>query len=231
MNNLTVLTISYGSLDLLDLMARSVRKTSDCDVLICDNKGDVNLSYPNVKIIKNKPSMTGGSNQHGESINRMLPSVKTPYVAIIESDMFVLPGWNDIGSYDAILSKKTDRLYHMCFAIMKTNIARQIDFRAGKNDKDRASGKSYPVKYDVGWQMSRIKDNVKLVNFVDCKSGAGIYFGSSFQSDEFHTDTGRCIACHCGRGSNIGGKSIRKGYDHPKKQLQRWKQIAEVLIK
>lgn len=232
MTSLTILTIAYGASDLLDLCVRSILAHTHPtpQILICDNKGEANIKHPQVEIIRNKPSLSGGSLQHGESINRLLPHVKTEWVAIIESDVVVLEGWNNIGNHDSILAQKGNGLYHICLALFKTDLVRGIDFRAGRNDKDRISNRSYDAKYDVGWRLSKVKFNARFMDFVDCKEGKGQYWGPEFQSDEFWLG-GKCIAGHLGRGSNIKGKRLRKGFKSPAQQKERWKKIAEELIK
>ena len=69
--------------------------------------------------------------------------------------------------------------------------------------------------------------DITLVDFVDCKSG-GVHF-NGLQSDEFHR-SGKCLCAHLGRGSNMKGKAIRKGYKHPVEQKTIWVDIAKNLI-
>jgi len=226
MSNLTVITVAYGAGDLLNLMIRSVKKTSSPRILICDTLG--NLKTKEAEVIQYKPSLLGGSNAHGESLNYLIKQVKTSHTAIIESDVVVFDGWNKIDNCDALLARKDKGLYHVCFAILKTDLIRGVDFRAGKNKAGRINNKSYGAKYDVGWQLGKVKLNVKPVDFVDCKTDKAVFF-KHFQGDEFHLD-GKCIAAHFGRGSNIGGKAIRKNFKSHSEQLKEWKQICEKLI-
>jgi hypothetical protein len=104
-----------------------------------------------------------------------------------------------------------------------------IDFRAGKDNT--RENRTYKPWEDVGWQIGeKIRlDQVKLLEFVDCKSGLGKFFNKDFQSDEFWLD-GEPVVAHFGRGSNVAGKAIRKGFEHPEKQLERWKETALKII-
>lgn len=239
MSDLTVLTVVENDKGLLDLMVRSLRKFSDTmpNLIICDNgrNGDVLSKYDkdsNIKIVQFNPGVTGGSNRHGYALNRIFPLVKTPKTAIVESDCIVLRnGWDTLESpHRIVASPKSAGLYHVCFMLFETRLLRGVDFRAGK-DGNRAN-RPYKAKEDVGWQVGSFvrEDELHAMEFRDCKTGTGKYFDDRFQSDEFWLD-GRPTVAHFGRGSNIGGKAVRKGFKSPKEQLIEWKKKAEEIIK
>lgn len=243
MTNLTILTVVENDKGLLDLMLRSVVKFTvpQPNIIICDqgNNGDLKTKYkyfPYLTVVENKPTMGGGSNRHGEGLNKIFNMVQTSRTAIIESDCVLTRFYWDIipGSKKAIMSKKGQHkglnLYHVCFAVFFTNDLNGIDFRPGT--KKNRSNRPYKMHEDVGWQIGKklLEEDIKIVDFIDCKSGQGQYFDASFQSDEFWTD-GQPIAAHFGRGSNIGGKAVRKGFKHPSEQLKEWIKVAEGIIK
>lgn len=253
MIDLTVVTVVENDAGLLDLMIRSVQKFTDPHphFIVCDNggNGDVLDKYrdlPNFDIFSHKPSLQGGSNRHGEGLNAAFERVTSSRFAVIESDCIVLKnGWDDVGfpKYKLLASKKDSAskpgrpIYHACFMVGSTRLLNHngtIDFRPGK-DGNR-SNRSYKPHEDVGWQLyDKIKigvssgQGVRPLKFVDCKSGEGQYFDSRFQSDEFWLD-GTAVAAHFGRGSNIGGKRVRKGFKHPSEQLVEWKKIANKIL-
>jgi hypothetical protein len=239
-SDLTVLSVVENDCGILDLMVRSIYKFTDPipKIILCNNGKDNLEKYTkdtNMTIVNNNPGLKGGSNRHGDALNKIFKMVTTKRTAIIESDCVVLcDGWNAT-NFKALAAKKDEKngkiLYHVCFMVFDTELLRDIDFRPG-TDKTRSSNKSYGSWEDVGW---RIKDrisskDVELLTFVDCKSGKGKCFGSQFQSDEFWLDD-KAIVAHFGRGSNISGKAIRKNFRHPREQLKEWKKIAEGIIK
>lgn len=243
MSNLTILTVVENDKGLLDLMLKSVAKFTkpQPNIIICDqgNNGDLVSKYkyyPHLTVVKNTPKLSGGSNRHGEGLNKIFNMVQTTSVAIVESDCIITRGLWDIIPHPgrAVMSKKAEHkgrsLYHICFAIFFTNDLRGVDFRPG-NNKNR-SNRPYKVHEDVGWQIgTKIKEeDVNLVEFVDCKSGKGKIFSSDFQSDEFWVN-GQPVAAHFGRGSNIGGKAVRKGFKHPSEQLKEWRKVAEEFLR
>lgn len=238
MSDLTVVTVAENDKGTLDLMLSSVVRFTQPvpNIIICDNgnNGDLGNKYahmPNVKVIKFMPSLKGGSNRHGEALNKIVPMVKTKRTAIVESDCIVLrKGWDNMYEQEVVAAPKAN-LYHIFFVLFETHVLNKIDFRPG--NKGNRSNRPYKAKEDVGWQMTQPINGskLKLLEFVDCKSGRGQIFDGRFQSDELWAD-GKAIVGHLGRGSNLGGKAIRKGFDHPKKQMTEWMSIAErVLIK
>jgi hypothetical protein len=248
-SGLTVCSVVYNDnkSGLFDLMVRSVEKFTDEELnfIICDNgKNDLKKykSRSNFKIIDNTKSKTRGSLQHGESLNLIFDLIETDRFAIIESDCIVLmKGWDKIWyPKNKLLSCEKNRipgrvLYHVCFLAGSAKMLRlgdKIDFRPGK-DNNRSS-RSYKPHEDVGWQLhDKMKKTGKIykLDFVDCKSGNGKYFDSSFQSDEFHDASGNVFVAHFGRGSNIAGKAVRKNFKHPAEQLKEWKLVAEDILK
>ena len=246
MSDLTVITVVENDCGLLDLMIKSVRKFTDPEprFIICDNgrNGDVLNKYrddPKITLFANSPKLSGGSNRHGDGLNAAFAFVETARFAIIESDCIVLSeDWDYIGfpTYKLTAAKKGELaghpFYHVCFMVGSTRLLKHngtVDFCPGR-DSNR-SNRPYKVHEDVGWQL-RLKvrpDQVNPLRFIDCKSGEGKYFDSSFQSDEFWRG-GEPVVAHFGRGSNLGGKAIRKGFKHPKEQLVEWKKIAQRLV-
>lgn len=246
MSDLTVITVVENDCGLIDLTIKSIKKFTDpCPrIIICDNgrNGEVLKQFasdPLITVFSHKPTMAGGSNRHGEGLNAAFQFVETPRVAIIESDCIVLQkDWDKLNfpKHKLLAAKKGELagqpFYHVCFLVASSRLLRHngvIDFRPGK-DNNR-SNRSYKAHEDVGWQLrSKVRaDEVELLEFVDCKSGKGLYFGPEFQSDEFWRN-GKAIVAHFGRGSNIGGKAIRKGFKHPKEQLKDWKKKAEEIL-
>lgn len=246
-DDLTVITVVENDKGLIDLMIKSVYKfTKETPkIIICDQGGNGNLldkyiSDPNITIIKNSPKLKGGSNRHGEGLNKIFPMVNTKRTAIIESDCILLSyHWDKLNLPDKkmIAAKKGELamhpFYHMCFLVFSTALLKfnkGIDFRPG-TDRNRCN-RAYKMHEDVGWIIKeKVRpDEIKELIFIDCKSGNGKFFDSSFQSDEIWNGEVPVLA-HFGRGSNIGGKSIKKGFKHPNEQLEEWKKIAEKLLR
>lgn len=244
MSDLTILTVVENDPGLYELMYRSVMAFTEFtpEFIVCHNSGHngadkKSLKYMlknNIKVVFNDPKFSGGSRRHGSGLYKILPMSKTKYTAIVESDVIIAHrDWYKIKPSCKIkASIKSPGLYHCCFLIFETELLRGMDFRPGANEKERAKISNYKPKHDVGWRLSEyIKDvNIDYTLFVDCKTGNGHYFDAGFQSDEFHDMSGKCIAAHMGRGSNLRGKSIRKGFRHPVKQKDEWKVIAERII-
>lgn len=237
-NDLTILTVTENNTGLFELMHSSVMAFTDFapKFIVCNNGGFLG-TQKNVSVVNGFPGeLKGGSNRHGYGLQRILPMVETKYTAIIESDMVVLDrSWYKIKPGCRVkTSVKQAGLYHCCFIVFETDLLKGMDFRPGNNDKERLNTINYKPKRDVGWRLHDYMDNeanIDYVMFVDCKSGKGKHFDSRFQSDEFHTLEGKCIAAHLGRGSNIGGKAIRKGFIHPKYQMVEWKKTATRIIR
>jgi len=245
-DNLTVISVVEHDRGLVDLMIKSVEKFTDPvpDFILCDNGDNGNLveryaGKSNVMIVKNTPALSGGSNRHGDGLNKIFPLVKTTRTAIVETDCIVLrKGWDklEFPTYKMLAAKKGEQagqpFYHVCFMVFSTGLLKHgngIDFRAGK-DSTRGN-RNYKLWEDVGWQIrDKVRiDQIKLLEFIDCKSGNGKFFNKDFQSDEFWLD-GEPVVAHFGRGSNVAGKAIRKGFEHPEKQLERWKETALKII-
>ena len=240
MEELTILTVVENDPGLFELMVKSVQKFTSCPVkfIVCDNSNGKNLNKAfavnaNIQIIRNNPKFLGGSRRHGDGLNKIMPLVQTKYTAIIESDMAILsPDWHKMDSKFKILAaEKQKGFYHICFMAFKTDLLKNVDFRPGTDDKDRASKNNFDITKDVGWRLSQTinEDEVDKMTFVDCKLGKGMLFDKTFQSDEFQKD-GKLIACHLGRGSNLSGKAVRKGFEHPIEQTKRWKAVIEKIL-
>jgi hypothetical protein len=243
MSNLTILTVVENDKGLLDLMLRSVAKFTQPqpNIIICDQGNNGNLIekykyYPYITIVQNTPTLSGGSNRHGQGLDKIFGMVKTNKAAIVESDCIVTKqNWDIIPHPKRAIAAhkgvhKGLELYHVCFLVFYTSDLQGIDFRPG-NKRNRYN-RSYGIHEDVGWQIGTKLDKkeIKLMEFVDCKSGKGKVFDSRFQSDEFWVD-GCIISAHYGRGSNIGGKAIRKGFKHPSEQLKEWREVADSFLK
>lgn len=239
--DLTILTVVENDNGIFDLMMRSIDKftANKPNIIIANNKPnnpilDKYKNQPNITIIENKPSLRGGSNRHGSGLNAAFARVQTPKTAIIESDcVLVTHDWEDLCGkkmVGTVKIRKVTPFYHAAFMVFETYAMRRIDF--GPTEPGlRRSGMSYAPEFDVGWKINNHieeKDIFKL-EFIDCKTGRGQIVGSDFQSDEFWKN-GKPIVLHFGRGSNIPGKAIRSGFEHPQKQLEEWKKIAEGVI-
>lgn len=237
MTDLTVCSVVYNdnNTKLFDLMIRSVRRYTNTEpkFIICDNGGnslDKYAKLSNFTIITNK-SKSKGSIQHGESLNKIVALANTRYTAIIESDCVILDyGWPELSGYKMMAAKKAEGLYHICFLVFETDALKGIDLRPG-NGKIRTN-RPYELYEDAGHEIGKKigQDDVKLMEFIDCKSKKGKIFDGRFQSDEFWLN-GNPVAAHFGRGSNIAGKAIRKNFISHKEQLKEWKKIAESIIK
>jgi len=235
MTDLTIITVAENDRGTLDLMLRSVFKFTHPhpNVIICDNgnNGSVIEKYkgtPGVEIVSHKPTIKGGSNKHGIGLNHIFPMVKTKRTAIVESDCIVLSdNWHNMYGKNVVAATKVPGLYHIFFVLFETKLFKGVDFRPGK--AGNRANRPYQVKEDVGWQMSKFINDAYILKFVDCKSGQGKYFDGRFQSDELWSGD-QAIVAHLGRGSNLGGKAIRKGFAHPKDQMIEWKKIAERTI-
>lgn len=237
-SDLTILTVVENDKGTFDLLISSIYKFSDPvpKIIICSNgkNGETLEKYlndENITIVSNKPNMVGGNNRHGEGLNKIFPLVKTPRTAIVESDCILLSNnWNKMDSgYKMLAAQKANNFYHICFTLFETEALKGIDFRPG-NDTNRAN-RSYKIAEDVGWQIGNKinKDSIQLLEHIDCKSGKGKVFDKRFQSDEFWLNDEPIVA-HFGRGSNIKGKAIRKGFKHPEEQLVEWKKTAERIL-
>ena len=231
MNDLTVISVVENDSGLLEYMVRSVIKYTPTtpQFIICDNTNGKNIKKinslsQNIQVVKNSPSLKGGSNRHGSGLNKIMPMVKTKKVAIIESDVAVLnENWYNIcNGRKVMVASKSPGTYHICFLVAETKCVQEIDFMPA----NPSNNKSYGPATDVGFRLGHhIKPtDICRIDFVDCKSGNGNIFGPSFQSDEFQHQ-GITLAAHFGRGSNIGGKTRRKGFGSHKEQLKSWKEI------
>lgn len=246
MNNLTIITVVENDCGTLDLMIRSVLKFTDFVpnfIICCNNKEEyTNISFyyksvDNIKVVYNKTDLLGGSFRHGSGLNAIFKMVNTRYTAIIESDCVVLSvDWHKIdNNYKMMAALKKDNLYHICFLVFETKYLDGIDFSPGiKHEQAAIIIKAHGFKredIDVGWRIRKFidKQDVKLLDFVDCKTGEGNYFDSTFQSDEIHRG-GKTLVAHLGRGSNLNSKAVRKGFDSPQKQFERWKDKVSKLI-
>lgn len=249
MSDITVITVVENDPGLLSLMVKSVIKFSDVtpDFIVCDNSNGKNKDNiddamgpdVNYSIINNSPALAGGSNRHGDGLSKAFEAVTTKRFAIIEPDCILLcDGWDelDLPKTKMLAAKKGELagkpFYHVCFIVGSTKLLSHgvgIDFRPGR--KGKRSNRSYKSHEDVGHEIhSYVRpDEIKLMEFIDCKSGDGAYFDSSFQSDEFWIN-GEPVLAHFGRGSNIKGKAIRKGFAHPREQLIAWKKIAKGIL-
>ena len=202
--------------------------------ILCDNGGnDILEKYrymDNVKTVTNEPRLKGGSNAHGESLNKIVSMVSTDYCAIVESDCVILYDLNRLIKFDKSLVAipKTDELYHTFFLLGKTKKLQQVDFMP----KSPSNGQSYKPKNDVGARIGDVfsKNEIMPLTFVDCKTGNGNIYDELFQSDEVLLEN-KTIVAHFGRGSNIDGKAIRKGFKHPRDQLVEWKKKAEEILR
>lgn len=243
MSNLTVLTVVENTGELADLTVSSILKYTHPvpKIIVCNNgKRDKYInsweSNNNIQIIDNKPKMYGGSNRHGDGIQKIFKLVTTPVTAIMDSDTVLLANdWDkfDTGKYDLVAlergsenGKSKSIGYHMCFMLFKTKCFLGMDFRPG-NNSTRANGRSYKMHEDVGWMIKKFVNpkRVQLLNFVNLKKNSGVVFDNSFCSVEIH-NAGNIIAAHFGRGSNIKGKINRKGFDTSIEQVDKWIRAA-----
>ena len=237
MEGLTVCSVVYNDaqVGLLDLMVRSVLKhTSPAPkFLLCDNGGN-NLepyrSLPNFTIVTGANPSYRGSLAHGSSLNQLLPLVTTPYTAIVETDCVVVDdSWSTLTPPHTLLaSSKAPGLYHACLLVGETVSLNGIDFRPGNHTR---TNRSYTPQEDVGWRISSCvrPQCIDLLHTVDCKSGRGQLFGAQYQSEELMRGD-QVVALHLGRGSNMAGKKVIVGFDHPTVQLERWKERVKQLI-
>lgn len=161
----------------------------------------------NIKIVMNNipGNIKNTSIRHGMGINKMMELVDTKYTAIIESDVIITSDkwWHlDEKKYDikAIPRGKKDIPYwHVCFLIFRTDIFKNIDWRAEKR-----SGHG-----DTGWQMySKVLENnseIKQMSVKNChKSQDTKYFKDTLNKKSFEIiSDGDTIAAHFGRGSDL----------------------------
>jgi len=247
MSDLTVLTVAENEQDagLIKFMIDSVYKFTNPKpyIIICDNGRNGNVldkyrSDPNISIISGLTKAIGGSNRHGESLNQIFHFVKTKKAVILDSDCIVLSeNWCklDFNKHKAWASKKGETssghpFYHVCYLVFSAALLKHgnMDFRPG----DKGNKVNYLSHEDVGWRLREKLPvgQTKLLQFVDLKNGSGKCFCNKFQSDEFWMN-GEPMVAHFGRGSNIDGKAIRKGFPHPREQLREWKKIAEEVLR
>lgn len=239
-SDLTVITVVEHDRGTLDLMIRSILRFTDPKpniILCCNNPQEytnISIKYRDlsvVKVIANTPDLTGGSNRHASGLNALLKRVKTKRTAIVESDCVVLvEGWDKIAPGNVIKAAiKAPGVYHVCFTIFETKVLASTDFRPGK--QGNRSNRRYFDWEDVGWKMAQsfTKDEVDLVDFIDCKTNLAKLF-KGFQSDEFHKN-GEIVAAHFGRGSNLSGKAKRPGFKPNEEQLKCWMERVNECLK
>lgn len=243
MSDLTILTVAENTGELLDLMMTSVFKYTHPapKVIICNNgKTDTYIAKwakeDGVMVIDNNPGISGGSNRHGDGLQKIFKLADTRRVAILDSDTVLLSEkWHEFDSkkYNLIgVERGTESgsvgrsYYHMCFMIINTDYFKGIDFRPG-TIKTRSAGRSYAFYEDVGWAIKGkvVENTIKQLKFLNLKTHDGKVFDNSFCSVEIHSDD-TAVAAHFGRGSNIRGKIDRKGFDTSKKQAERWISVA-----
>ena len=239
MSNLTV--ISVIALDkTLDLMVRSVKKFTHPTprFIFCDNMNGFNndrikelmSADDDYEIVNNRiKPYTSGSIAHALGLNRVFPMVTTEYTAIVESDVAVLSeDWYKIQP-DFVMkaARKIDDLHHVCFIIFKTEKLKDIDFGSGEMIQDQ----SQQPHFDVGNQIRfKVREKqIEQMKFVDCKVN-GVLF-KDLQCDEFHDQSGKVLATHFGRGSNIGNKVVREGFATTEKQRDAWRALIEDKLK
>ena len=181
-----------------------------------------------------------GSIAHGEGLNKIFPMVTTKRTAILESDCIVMrKDWDyiDFPRYKMVAAKKGEiagqTYYHACYMVFSTALLKHngiVDFRPGKDGT--RTNRPFKPHEDVGHMVrGKVKSSeVCLAEFRDCKEGNGFFFDSTFQSDEFWLG-GQPTVAHLGRGSNLQGKAIRKGFKSPVEQMKEWKKIAEGIIR
>ena len=170
-NDLTVVTVVENDSGIINYLVDSVYAftTPKPKIIICDNgrNGTLLDKYKddkNITVVENPGcEFKGGSNIHGESLNKVLPMVTTGKTAIIESDCVVLSrDWNllDTSKYKMSATIKPtkygERHYYVCVMVFETGRLNKMDWRPG-TDKTRAHNKSY-IKQDCGW---RIIENIK----------------------------------------------------------------------
>jgi hypothetical protein len=239
-SDLTVITVVEHDRGTLDLMIRSILRFTDPKpsiILCCNNQQEytnISIKYRDLsvaKVILNTPELMGGSNRHGSGLNAAFKQVKTKRTAIVESDCVVLlKGWDRLAPGSVIkAASKVSGFYHVCFAVFETDALAGTDFRPGK-EGNRAN-RSYKVWEDVGWRMadSFTENEVDVLDFVDCKTTKAKMF-RALQSDEFHKN-GEVIAAHFGRGSNLGGKAQRSGFQSNEEQLKCWMEKVDGYLK
>ena len=236
MKDLTVCSVVYNDaqVGLLDLMVSSVLKHTPTAprFLLCDHGGnnlDLYRTNPNFTIIPNTDSLYRGSLAHGYGLNRLLELSTTRYTAIVESDCVVVnDSWCSVQGKIKAASKGSG-LYHVCLLVFETELLRGLDFRPGTDSNQY--NRSYGITEDVGWRIQeRVKEqDLDSMNLIDCKTGCGQVFGAGFQSDELQYH-GKTIALHLGRGSNLPGKKVIAGFEHPRVQLEQWKEAVSSII-
>jgi len=242
-NDLTVISVVGGSDNgLLPYMIESVYKHTSPKpkILLCDTGSkypslDPYRSDPNIKIVKHMPPLKGGSNIHGAGLNALLPHITTPRVAIIETDCVITMNDWDKKIENTSLMAAVKQVYgggicyHVAFMMFSNGAITGVNFNPGR--KGQSNNKSYKPTEDVGWRIGYKDDklSVKRMTFIDAKTGRGQVLGAGFQSDEFWID-GKCVVLHFGRGSNLGGKSNRKGFVDHNTQLANFKRTSDLFV-
>ena len=154
---------------------------------------------------------------------------------MIESDCVLVSsklGEIDLGENKLAASKKgrvNFDFYYAALMMFETEVMKRVDLRPGPH---RANNKNYKPHEDVAWEIYKVisPNQVYNIDCVDCKSGNGQILGSKFQSEEYWLD-GVAVAVHYGRGSNIGGKANRKGFESNTIQLKKFKEEITKIIK
>lgn len=159
-------------------------------------------------IEESDPKLVGGSNQHGDGLNRVIRKVTTEYTIILDTDCILLA--EPPTHKDLLAARKTAVTMHVCYLIGKTDFLKTQDFTA-------LGGKvSYQPHEDVAHKLGLLNQDLQLVG-----SNEGILFGGEIQCDEIcYKDV--TLASHFGRGSNLTGKIVKGGRENINKQYRTW---------
>lgn len=243
--DLTILTVAYNDRGLLRYTIESAKRYTDRlkEIIICDNGNNRNQldkykNDPMIRIVKHSPKVKGGSNRHGEGLNKIFPLVKTTYAAIVESDCVVFDkGWCefDLEKYKVVTPLKSvsnnKKTLYVCFVLLNVGaVGKKIDLRAG-TDKNRRN-RAYKNHEDVGWRVvDAVNDSdILWLETTQCKTGNGRIFDSrfSYKTFEIYRDGNpdNVIAAHFYRGSDIYRRGQVKGLSADA-QLKLWKKILK----
>lgn len=240
MSDITVIVAAENDnrTELLDYMLRSVIKFSPLNtkIIVCDNgNNDITLNKhklnKNIQIVPFKPTMSGGSNRHGQSLDNIFNLSKSKYTAIVEMDCVVFEDWYKIDPSKKLMAgvKENINYYNACFVVMETEKFMGISFMP----RDASSGKGYAADSDVAHQLSSFvnKNEVDLVDMVNWRHNDKIinFKNSGVQVEEI-IKSGKSIGAHFGRGANYDGRIVKNAKSN-EEQLKIFKSIVEEKLK
>lgn len=232
----TIISVLYRDYGTFNYMLQTALAGSDniVEVLVCDNANNTALankwkSDARVKFIKGINDSINTSMNHGVGINKLMPMVNTPIVALLEPDIMLLSrGWDELA--DGIDLKACAKAiyngipaYYPCFMVGRTEKLKNIDFTPTGEGLPKEGGKYA----DTGWRCSISGLKVEELEYKNCVAGnCSIIPNKVFEkkTNEFWAN-GKPIAAHLWRGS----EPQRRGGQY-KHHINVWRSTADKVL-